>query len=116
MNAKREVNDLAKSVAIQRNYKVSVQDMINSAKKVNDDFGLDSYEDPYIKFNPHVKKALNYSVSKDQKPRDRISILMQQKKKVPGPTDYKTNPVFGAGGKFHISKGAIPSYFEGVVN
>lgn len=54
INALREVNDLSKSVAIPRTYKVSVQDMINSAKKVNDEFGIDNYENPHIRFNPYT--------------------------------------------------------------
>ena len=47
--------------------------MINSSKKVNDEFGIENYENPYIKFNPHTQKGLNYSVSKDLNPRDQIS-------------------------------------------
>jgi hypothetical protein len=40
-----------------RPYKVSVQDMINSSKKVNDEWGLDAYSDPYVRYNPHTQKA-----------------------------------------------------------
>lgn len=48
--------------------------------------------------------------------RDQISMLQKQKKKIPGPTDYKTAPALGEGGKFFMSKGKIPSYFEDVIN
>ena len=74
-NALKEVNDLSKSVTVPRNYKVSIADMVNSSKKCNDEFGIESYENPYCKFNPHTKKSLNYSVSKDMIPRDQISML-----------------------------------------
>lgn len=90
--------------------------MVNSSKKVNDEFGIENYENPYIKFNPHTMKGLNYSISKDMMPRDSISMLQKAKKKIPGPTDYKTGPQLGEGGKFFMSKGKIPSYFEDVVN
>lgn len=39
----REIKDLSKSVAVERTYKVSVSDMVNSSKKVNDEFGIDNY-------------------------------------------------------------------------
>jgi len=90
--------------------------MVNSTKKVNDEFGIDNYENPYLKYNPHTQKSMNYSISKDMIPRDSISLLQKAKKKIPGPSDYKTGPTLGEGGKFFISKGKIPSYFEEVVN
>ena len=74
-NALKEVNDLSKSVSIPRSYKVSIQDMVNSSKKVNDEFGIDNYENPYLKYNPHTQKSMNYSISKDMIPRDSISML-----------------------------------------
>lgn len=49
-------------------------------------------------------------------PRDMISVLQKQKKKIPGPSDYKTQTRFGENGKFFMSKGKIPSYFEDVIN
>ena len=52
LNALREANELSKSVAIPRSYKVSVQDMVNSSKKCNDEFGLEGYENPHMRFNP----------------------------------------------------------------
>lgn len=64
--------------------------MINSSKKVNDEFGLEYYENPYVKYNPHTQKGMNYSISKDMVPRDSITSLQKVKKKIPGPTDYKT--------------------------
>ena len=70
----REANDLSKSVAIPRTYKVSVADMVNSSKKVHDEFGLEGYENPHTRFNPN-KRSLQYSVSKDAIPRDHISTV-----------------------------------------
>lgn len=49
-------------------------------------------------------------------PRDSISMLQKVKKKIPGPSDYKTANQLGENGKFFMSKGKIPSYFEDVVN
>ena len=90
--------------------------MINSSKKVNDDFGIEGYENPYNRFNPHSQRSINFSISKDMKERDAISMIQKNKKKIPGPSDYKTGPTMGEGGKFFMSKGKIPNYFEDVMN
>lgn len=61
-------------MAIERSYKVSIQDMVNSSKKTNDEFGLPGYENPHIRFNPN-RRSLQYSVSKDAIPRDMVSVI-----------------------------------------
>ena len=114
-NAKRDLNEISKSVAIERTYKVSVQDMVAASKKSNDEFGLEGYENPNCRFNPN-KRSLQYSVSKDALPRDYISVIQKLKKKIPGPSDYKTNPAFAANGKFFMSKGKNESFFQDVIN
>ena len=73
--AKNDVKDLSKSVAIERTYKVSVQDMINSARKCNDEFGIEGYENASLKYNSYLDKPTIFSVSKDKNPRDYISMI-----------------------------------------
>lgn len=73
LDAKREANELSKSVQVAREYKVSVRDMVNSSKKCMDEYGIPGWENPHVRFNPFTKRSLNYSVSKDTMPRDYIS-------------------------------------------
>jgi hypothetical protein len=43
-------------------YKVSVQDVINSNKKVTDDWGVEGYNLP--KYNAHLDKPITYKIPK----------------------------------------------------
>ena len=90
--------------------------MINSARKCNDEFGIDGYENASVRYNANIDKPTVFTVSKDKVPRDYISIIQKAKKKIPGPQDYKTTPDFGVGGKFFIPKGKTPSYFEDLID
>jgi hypothetical protein len=59
--------------------------MVNSAKKGNDGFGIEGYE--FIKYNPHLYKSTVFTIPKDNgKPRDYVSLLQNDKKKIPGPS------------------------------
>ena len=49
--------------------------MINSARKVNDEFGIDGYENASVRYNAHINKPSCFSVSKDKIPRDYISVI-----------------------------------------
>ena len=45
-------------------YKVSIQDVIASSKKITDDWGVSGYQIP--KFNPHFDKPVAYKLSKEK--------------------------------------------------
>jgi len=49
--------------------------MINSARKVNDEFGVDGYENASTRYNVHLDKPTVFTVSKDKMPRDYISMV-----------------------------------------
>jgi hypothetical protein len=58
-------------------WKVSVQDMVKSTKKVNDEWGIKGYD--YISYNPFLDKPTVFSIAKESpgKPRDYISMLQK---------------------------------------
>ena len=84
--AKREVNEMSRSMVIPKNsYKVSVTDMVNSHKKIKDEYGIKGYH--MISYNPHLDKSRVATMHKDDgKPKDYISTLMKEKSKLPSPT------------------------------
>ena len=109
-------NQLANSVVVPKGqWKVSVQDMVKSSKKTNDEFGIPGYS--YAKYNAHLDKPAVFSISKDdgKLPRDYISMLQRQKKTIPGPI-YDVAPPFANKGKFYIAKGNEPTFFGQVQN
>ena len=115
LHAKGEASALSKSQAIPKGmFKVSIQDMINSSKKVNDNWGLEGYTQKT--FNAYLDKPTVYSVPKvsDKGPRDEISMLQKQKKLIPGPI-YDVGLTLGKNGKFFIPKGNTPSFFTKVM-
>lgn len=74
---------MAKSMALPKG--ISVSDMVKSAKRGNDGIGIEGYE--FIKYNPHMYKSTVFTIPKDNgKPRDYISLLQNDKKKIPGPS------------------------------
>uniref|UniRef100_A0A7S3CNR6 Uncharacterized protein n=1 Tax=Strombidium rassoulzadegani TaxID=1082188 RepID=A0A7S3CNR6_9SPIT len=88
--------------------------MVQSSKKVNDEFGVKGYE--HIKYNPHLDKPTVYSIAKDSgKPKDYISILQKEKKLIPGP-QYELGSQMGSKPKFFISKGNTPNFIGDVIN
>ena len=47
--------------------------MVRAKSKNKDEFGIDAYENPHVRFNPFNAKSYNFSVSKDTMARDHIS-------------------------------------------
>ena len=114
-NARGEASALSKSQQVpQGMFKVTIQDMINSSKKVNDNWGVDGYT--YKTFNSYLDKPTVFSIPKesDKGPRDYISMLQKQKKLIPGPEKYDVGQNLGKNGKFFIPKGNSPSFFTQV--
>ncbi len=74
-NALKEAGDISRSVNVPKGqFRVSIQDMVASSKKTNDEWGVEGYE--YVKYNAHFDKPTVFSISKDSgKPRDYISML-----------------------------------------
>ena len=74
---RNQAREFANSVALpQGSWKVSVKDMVNSTKKVNDEWGIDGYK--YINYNPHLDKPTVFSIAKETPgkiPRDFISMI-----------------------------------------
>jgi len=70
-------NHLANSQALpQGSWKVSVNDMVKSSKKTNDEWGIAGYN--YSSFNAHLDKPTVFSIAKEtpgKPPRDYISML-----------------------------------------
>ena len=67
-------------------YKVSVQDVIQSANRGADDWGIEGYTIP--KFNPYLDKPPSFKVTKSRT-RDLINDLIKHNKDYPGPK-YET--------------------------
>ena len=83
--------------------------MINSSKKVNDNWGIDGYTQK--SFNAHLDKPTVFSIPKpSEKARDYISMVVANKKYIPGP-QYEVGLHLGKNGKFFIPKGNTPSFF-----
>ena len=66
---------------------MSVQDVINSTKKVVDDWSMPGYNIP--KFNAHLDKPVAYKMGKESS-RDFITEIIKKKSYIPGPEIYNT--------------------------
>jgi hypothetical protein len=64
-------------------YKVSVSDVVNSNKKVNDDWGLEGYKIP--KFNAHLDKSLAAKMTKSNE-KTYLEMIQKQKAYIPAPS------------------------------
>lgn len=67
-------------------YKVSVQDVINSSNRGSDDWGIDGYSLP--KFNAHLDKPPGFKIV-NNRTRDVMNDLIKHIKDFPGPK-YET--------------------------
>ncbi|CDW88053.1 UNKNOWN [Stylonychia lemnae] len=81
-------------------YKVSIQDVISSNKKISDDWGVSGYQIP--KFNPHMDKPVAYQLAKD-KSKGFFAEIQKAKSYIPGPT-YDTSVSMIMKQKMSISK------------
>lgn len=73
-------------------YKVSVQDVVGSANKNTDDWGIQGYE--FIKFNPFVlPKNPGFKIVKSRQ-RDIMGEFIKHIKNFPGPSQYETGGNF----------------------
>eukprot|EP00347_Sterkiella_histriomuscorum_P001625 403371309 len=88
------------SMEANSRYKVSVQDVINSSKKITDDWGVSGYTIP--KFNAHFDKPITFKISKEN-PQDFISQEIKRRAFVPGP-GYDTRGSMILTKKLSISK------------
>lgn len=73
-------------------YKVSVQDVVASANRNSDDWGIEGYQ--FIKFNPFIlPKNPGFKIVKSRQ-RDIMGEFIKHLKNVPGPSQYETGGNF----------------------
>ena len=113
--AKREIEEMSRSMMVPKtSLGISVKEMVSLQRKGQDEFGVRGYEIP--KYNPHLHKPTVFSIPKVGKPRDYISVIQNEKKKIPGPDKYELQQPMGKNPKFFMPKGNSPSYINTIIN